>query len=88
MSKKIFISTGEVSGDLHGSLLAKALLDEAKKRSIEIEVFGLGGQRMAKAGVKVFHDTTPISAIGIWEALPLVLPTLKIQKKSFQTNSK
>jgi len=31
MNKKIFISTGEVSGDLHGSLLSKALLDEAKK---------------------------------------------------------
>ena len=83
MSKKIFISTGEVSGDLHGSLLAKALLDEAKKRSIAIEIFGLGGQRMLKAGVKVFHDTTPISAIGIWEALPLVLPTLKIQRKFY-----
>jgi len=24
MNKKIFISTGEVSGDLHGSLLSKA----------------------------------------------------------------
>ena len=45
MIRKIFISTGEVSGDLHGSLLAKALLEEAKKRSIEIKVFGLGGQR-------------------------------------------
>ena len=33
MNKKIFISTGEVSGDLHGSLLSKALLDEAKKKS-------------------------------------------------------
>jgi len=85
MSRKIFISTGEVSGDLHGSLLAKALLEEAKKRSIEIKVFGLGGQRMIKAGVKVFHDTTPISAIGIWEALPLVLPTLKIQKKFYNS---
>jgi len=29
--KNIFISTGEVSGDLHGSLLSKALLEEAKK---------------------------------------------------------
>ena len=85
MIRKIFISTGEVSGDLHGSLLAKALLEEAKKRSIEIKVFGLGGQRMIKAGVKVFHDTTPISAIGIWEALPLVLPTLKIQKKFYNS---
>ena len=32
MNKKILISTGEVSGDLHGSLLSKALLDEAKKK--------------------------------------------------------
>ena len=32
MNKKIFISTGEVSGDLHGSLLSKALLEEAKKK--------------------------------------------------------
>ena len=83
MNKKIFISTGEVSGDLHGSLLARALINESKKRSIDINIFGLGGQRMAEAGVKIFHDTTPISAIGIWEALPLVLPTLKIQKKFY-----
>ena len=84
MNKKIFISTGEVSGDLHGSLLAKALLEEAKKRSMKIQIFGLGGQRMSQAGVKVLHDTTPISAIGLWEALPLVIPTLKIQKKFFE----
>ena len=32
MNKKIFISTGEVSGDLHGSLLSKALLEEGKKK--------------------------------------------------------
>ena len=37
MNKKIFISTGEVSGDLHGSLLSKALLDEAKKKSLDLE---------------------------------------------------
>ena len=85
MKKNIFISTGEVSGDLHGSLLAKALLKESKKRSIEINIFGLGGQRMADAGVKVFYDTTPISAIGIWEALPLVIPTLRIQKKFYDS---
>ena len=33
MKKKIFISTGEVSGDLHGSLLSKALLDEASSNN-------------------------------------------------------
>ena len=84
MIKKIFISTGEVSGDLHGSLLARALFEESEKRSIQIEIFGLGGERMREAGVNIMHDTTSVSAIGIWEALPLVVPTLKIQKRFYK----
>ena len=84
MSKKIFISTGEVSGDLHGSLLSKALFDEAKKRHIDLEICGLGGYRMRKEGVKILQDTTSISAIGIWEALPLLLPTIRIQKRFYK----
>ena len=39
MNKKIFISTGEVSGDLHGGLLSKALFDEARKHSINLEIY-------------------------------------------------
>ena len=84
MNKKIFISTGEVSGDLHGSLLSKALLDEAKKKSIDLEICGLGGERMKKEGVKILQDTTSISAIGIWEALPLIIPTIRIQKRFYK----
>ena len=84
MNKKIFISTGEVSGDLHGSLLSKALFDEAKKQSIDLEISGLGGERMQKEGVKIIKDTTSISAIGIWEALPLIFPTIKIQQKLYK----
>ena len=84
MNKKIFISTGEVSGDLHGSLLSKALLDEAKKKSIDLEICGLGGERMKKEGVKILQDTTSISAIGIWEALPLIIPTIIIQKRFYR----
>ncbi|MDC3122043.1 lipid-A-disaccharide synthase [Prochlorococcus sp. AH-716-J21] len=84
MNKKIFISTGEVSGDLHGGLLSKALLDEAEKKSIELEICGLGGEMMKKEGVKILQDTTSISAIGIWEALPLILPTLRIQKRLYK----
>ena len=84
MNKKIFISTGEVSGDLHGSLLSKALFDEAKKKSIDLEICGLGGERMKKEGVKILQDTTSISAIGIWEALPLILPTIRIQRRFYK----
>ena len=84
MNKKIFISTGEVSGDLHGSLLSKALFNEAKKQSIDLEICGLGGERMQKEGVKILQDTTSLSAIGIWEALPLIIPILKIQKNFYK----
>ena len=84
MRKKIFISTGEVSGDLHGSLLASELINEAKRRSIKIDIYGLGGERMRKVGVNILHDTTAISAIGLWETLPLIIPTLKIQKTFYK----
>ena len=88
MNREIFISTGEVSGDLHGSLLANALFIEAKKRSVDLEIFGLGGERMRKEGVKILQDTTSISAIGIWEALPLIIPTIQIQKKFYKSIKK
>ena len=81
MDKKIFISTGEVSGDLHGGLLSKALFDEAKKHSINLKIYGLGGEKMQSVGVQIIQDTTSISAIGIWEAIPLIIPMLKVQKK-------
>ncbi len=84
MKKKIFISTGEVSGDLHGSLLAKELFAESKRKSIDLEIYGLGGEKMKRAGVKIISDTTPISAIGIWEAIPLIFPIMKIQKRFFK----
>ena len=85
MKQKIFISTGEVSGDLHGGLLATAIFNEAERRSIDIEILGLGGEKMRKAGVKIFHDTTSISSIGFWESLPLIIPTLKIQKNFYNS---
>ena len=84
MNRKIFISTGEVSGDLHGGLLANALFNEAEKRSVDLEICGLGGERMRKEGVKILQDTTSISAIGIWEALPLIIPTIRIQRRFYK----
>jgi lipid-A-disaccharide synthase len=88
MNIKIFISTGEVSGDLHGGLLSKALFDEAKKHSINLELYGLGGEKMKSQGVQIIHDTTSISAIGIWEILPLIIPMMKVQKKFYKSIKK
>ncbi len=76
---RLLISTGEVSGDLQGSLLVKALFNEAKRRSLDLEVIALGGPRMKAAGAKLIADTAPMGAIGLWEAIPLVVPTLMVQ---------
>jgi len=79
--KRLLISTGEVSGDLQGGLLVEALLAEARRRSIPLEITALGGQRMRRAGAQLLADTAPMGAIGLWEALPLVLPTLRLQRR-------
>ena len=78
---KLLISTGEVSGDLQGSLLINALKTNAEKRKIELEIIALGGKRMQEAGAKLIFNTSSIGAIGFLEALPYVLPTLNAQSK-------
>ena len=78
---KLLISTGEVSGDLQGSLLINALKTNALKRKIELEIIALGGERMQEAGAKLIANTSSIGAIGFLEALPYVLPTLNAQSK-------
>ena len=79
---RIFISTGEVSGDLQGAMLVEALYRQASLTDIEVEIVALGGERMKKAGADLLLDTTAIGSIGFWEALPLVIPTVKVQRKA------
>ncbi|MBD2778956.1 lipid-A-disaccharide synthase [Iningainema tapete] len=75
---RIFISTGEVSGDLQGSLLIAAL----KRQAVELEIVALGGEKMAAAGGTLLGNTTGIASFGILESLPFILPTLQIQRKA------
>jgi lipid-A-disaccharide synthase len=77
---RIFISTGEVSGDLQAALLIKSLLNLAEIRGIDLEIVGLGGDRMKQAGANILANTTSIGSVGLLESIPFILPTLKIQK--------
>ena len=77
---RIFISTGEVSGDLQGSLLITALKRQAG--GLELEIVALGGEKMAEAGATILGDTTAIGSMGLLESLPYILPTLQVQRQA------
>jgi lipid-A-disaccharide synthase len=78
---RLLVSTGEVSGDLQGSLLIRALHEEARRRELPLQVVALGGERMRQAGAELLADTSRLGAIGLLEALPLILPTLRLQRR-------
>ncbi len=82
--KTIFISTGDVSGDLQGALLVTALKRLAEKSGIDLNIVALGGSKMAAAGAKILADTTFISSIGVWEALAYVKPSLQARSLAKQ----
>ena len=65
MPKRIMIITGEVSGDLYGSLLAKEITEIGPA----VEICGVGGDRMREAGVETFLDSNDLSVVGFWEAI-------------------
>jgi lipid-A-disaccharide synthase len=79
---RIFISTGEVSGDLQGALLTTALFHQAQALNLDLEVVALGGDRMAAAGAKLIGNTSTIGSVGLWESIPYVLPTWQIQRRA------
>ncbi|NJO19854.1 MAG: lipid-A-disaccharide synthase, partial [Spirulinaceae cyanobacterium RM2_2_10] len=81
---QVFISTGEVSGDLQGALLVSALHHQAAAQGIDLEVVALGGDRMAAAGARLLANTTSIGAMGLIESLPFVWPTWRAQTRAKQ----
>jgi lipid-A-disaccharide synthase len=78
---RLLVSTGEVSGDLQGALLVAALRREATRRGLPLEIVALGGERMERAGARLLANTTRMGAIGLLEAIPFLLPTLRLQRR-------
>jgi lipid-A-disaccharide synthase len=61
----IMLSAGETSGDLHGSTLCQALRDLEPA----LRLIGMGGARMAAAGMEVVADPTAHAVVGSSEAV-------------------
>lgn len=59
--KKIFIVTGEYSGDIHAANVVR----ELKALDCDLQIEGIGGIAMEKEGVKLFSNQEKMSAMGI-----------------------
>ena len=76
MNKKLLIIAGEASGDLHGS----ALIKELKNFDENIEIFGIGGDKMINAGMKSIFHINAMSFLGFIEIIKH-LPFIRKVKK-------
>lgn len=61
----VMILAGEASGDAHAAEFAQQL----KLEKPDIQLSGMGGQAMRKAGVEVFFDSSIIAVVGLVEVL-------------------
>ena len=72
--KKIFILTGEPSGDK----LASKVIRELKKDKPEIEYLSVGGENLKALGVKSIYDLKEITYIGFTN---VIINIFKINRK-------
>jgi lipid-A-disaccharide synthase len=63
---RIFLSTADASGDLHASSLVAAL----RRRRPDLEVYGLGGERLRGAGLDAVVSQSDLAVGGLVEVLP------------------
>ncbi|MCK5685870.1 lipid-A-disaccharide synthase, partial [bacterium] len=81
--KKIFMAIGEVSGDMYGAAVIKAL-NEKNSDEVTLDIKCLGGDRMRRENVDLLYNSVTWSAIGLIEAFKrapkLYLIFLKLKK--------
>lgn len=63
MALKFFLLAGEASGDMHGAKLIEAL----KAAEPGAAFVGMGGPKMATAGLQVAKDLDGMQVVGFWE---------------------
>ena len=65
MTPSIFISAGEASGELYGAQLASALSHKSGPRPETSGAVGMGGPRMAAAGVEIIVRAEDMAVMGL-----------------------
>ena len=64
---KVYLITGEPSGDLLGSRLMRAL---KKQTNGQVNFMGVGGETMQAEGLNSLFDIKDLAVMGIFEVLP------------------
>src|ERR1700751_431633 len=73
---EILISAGEASSDMYAARLATALQARTGAR-----LFGMGGKRMAEAGVELVADYHGVGVVGISEVLHKIPTVIGVQRR-------
>jgi lipid-A-disaccharide synthase len=69
MPTTLFISAGEASGEHYGALLIEAVKKQLAATSQTAQFFGMGGERMADAGLERVVRSEDMAVMGITEVL-------------------
>jgi len=75
--RRILVVAGEASGDLHGSHLVKAIRDSHP----DVVFWGIGGNNMAQAGVKILVSSSDMAVVGLTEVLHKLHTIVKAANK-------
>jgi lipid-A-disaccharide synthase len=88
MPPVIFISAGEASGEHYGALLATSLQQQPAPKGETAELWGMGGPRMAAAGVECIVRAEDMAVMGVTEVvlhLPQIYRGFRKLKKAIRT---
>jgi len=73
---EILISAGEASSDMYAARLAADLRERTGAK-----LFGMGGPRMAEAGVELIADYHEVAVVGIAEVLHKIPTVIRVQRR-------
>ena len=76
LNKNLMIIAGEVSGDLHGA----ALIDGLKKIDGDLNICGIGGDKMKSAGMEIIFHINKMAFLGFIEVVKHIPFIKKVQR--------
>ena len=77
--KKIFILTGEPSGDK----LASKVISKLKNSNTDIEYLSVGGEHLKALGIKSLYDLKEVTYLGFTRVLFNIFKTFKQKEKNY-----